>query len=109
MKALSILNPHPNVSAWVDAANRQAIDEVISIINAECSTYPRWALSMSHTRLRQLCTEILTMKLQQVSDGQWKGGDFAGPSHSGMITRAITDVFEIARAHLRVMQATHEN
>jgi len=107
MKASNIIHQHDNISSWIVDAKRAATNQCIDIINAEFESDPTWAIRVRGSRLKQLCGEILTLKLVEESDFQWKSADFAGSAHSAIITSAINSIYSAVHAHYRLLCIQH--
>lgn len=97
----SPLNPHSNITSWVNAAKYQSVAEITSMLKDEAKEDTAWFLTGRRSRIKQLSSEIFTLKLMDVSNNKWSTHDFEGRDHSIVITSAINDVTNMVTAKYR--------
>ena len=96
-------HPHSQITSWVNAAKYQAVAEITSMMKDEAKEDTDWFLTGRRTRLKQLSSEIFSIKLLDVSNHKWSTKDFEGKDHSTVITGAINDVTNMVTAKYREM------
>lgn len=90
MNISSLTKPsHKNISGWISSASTHALTSIQAVLADESTTDPTWFKTVRKRRLRQLATEIFTLKLVEVSKHRWSETDFEGKNHSYAVTAAI--------------------
>lgn len=83
---------HSNITSWITRAKVLTVSEVTQMLKDESMKDRNWFVRSRGTRLRQLVSEILTLKLKDVSNDQWTESDFEGHQHSDLVTSAINEI-----------------
>lgn len=95
---------HSNVKSWVSKAKQLAIADIIHLLDEESHRDPNWFLAKRRTRLAQLSSEILALKLHEASGGEWSEEDFMMHAHSDAITAAIQNVTGVVTTHYQKLK-----
>lgn len=85
-------SPQSQAISWVNAAKFRTIADITEILRDESQHDPNWFANGRKTRLKQLVDEIFSLKLIEVSDGQWSEQSFEGKQHSIRVSSALSDV-----------------
>ncbi|MGZ8924513.1 MAG: hypothetical protein ACXW2E_01390 [Nitrososphaeraceae archaeon] len=90
--ALNQTGVHSNITSWITKAKPLVVEEIKSMLENESKHDANWFVTKRGSRITQLVSEILTLKLKEVSNDTWDESDFEGHQHSDQITAAIRDV-----------------
>lgn len=77
------------ITNWVETAEKLAYPDIVQVLKRESEVDPIWFSKSRKQRIRQLVTEILTLKLIDASSGRWDPSNFIGRDHSVLITNSI--------------------